>query len=413
MSRARLDHPTPCSSGAIIFAIGNLALLAGLVLGNGGAVGLGIALLLVPLTIYLRLRRSMQGLDLSQESAEAAFEGDRLRVSIVLRNHGRRGVDHPRFSEVFGPEDDAQKDLVFPQRIAPDDTTQASYEAICLGPRGRYRFGPTVLRLSDLFGWFEIQTALENDRRITVYPRLDDFGLLAAMSALGSSGPGEQIRGGPGVSGEFWSVREYRPGDPRRRIHWAATARHGSLIVREFGRPASGDIAVVLDRNQQVPGAQRRFGAFENTVRLAAGIVDHALTHGRAVQVLDATGRLGPPPGSPGSARVDWLEPLVDVMPDTEVALSEALTARREELAQSALIIVTVHAYLYENEALEAALSRFVHEGRRVVAVLVDDDRDANAERRRLARHRLRRRGIEAHVLGRTRYGRSPREEVA
>lgn len=393
--------------------MGNLALLAGLALGNGGAVALGVALLIVPLIVYLRLRRAIANLDLSQESPEAAFEGDRIRVNITLDNRGRTAIAHPRFSEVFGAEDDAQKDLVFRSRIAAHDRADEHYTGLCLGPRGRFEFGPTMFRLSDVFGWFELQTALGNDRLITVYPRLDDFGLLEAMSAATAIDRGELVRGGPGDSGEFWSVRDYRPGDSRRRIHWSATARRGQLVVREFGRPASGDTAVVIDCNRRVPGAQRRYGSFENVLRLAAGIVDHALKHGRMVQLIDEDGRIGPPPGAPGAKLVNWLEPLVDLMPDSELSLAQTLRQRMTEISQSAVVIVPLHAYAYDDEEVASSLADLAREGRRVVAVLIDEDREADAASRHLARHRLRRRGVEVHVLGHSRLSRSERREVA
>jgi len=37
-----------------------------------------------------------------------------------------------------------------------------------------------------------------------------------------------------GESEEFVSLRDYRPGDPRRHIHWRSWARTGRPIVKEF-----------------------------------------------------------------------------------------------------------------------------------------------------------------------------------
>lgn len=40
-----------------------------------------------------------------------------------------------------------------------------------------------------------------------------------------------------GAGTELFGVREYRRGDPLRRIHWRSSARHGELVVREYEPP--------------------------------------------------------------------------------------------------------------------------------------------------------------------------------
>ena len=104
---------------------------------------------------------------------------------------------------------------------------------------------------------------------------------------------------------------------------------------------------------------------------------------------------------------------IVEVMPDSDFTLARVLEDRRDELSQSSIVIVPLHGYLYEDEETAAALARLARSGRRVVAVLIDEDREATAEDRRLATYRMRRRGIEVHELGRSRFPRLEREEVA
>ena len=48
---------------------------------------------------------------------------------------------------------------------------------------------------------------------------------------------------------EIFGVREYRPGDTLRRIHWRSTARRGELVVREFEPPGVQNLGVFLDPN--------------------------------------------------------------------------------------------------------------------------------------------------------------------
>jgi uncharacterized protein (DUF58 family) len=58
---------------------------------------------------------------------------------------------------------------------------------------------------------------------------------------------GTQRRQRPGAEGDFYGVREWRTGDGRRLIHWRSSARLGRLVVRQFERPRTRDVAVVLD----------------------------------------------------------------------------------------------------------------------------------------------------------------------
>ncbi len=50
-----------------------------------------------------------------------------------------------------------------------------------------------------------------------------------------------------GSGGDLFGVREYRPGDSLRRIHWRSTARHGELVVREFEPPGLQSVGIYCD----------------------------------------------------------------------------------------------------------------------------------------------------------------------
>ncbi|HOW50600.1 MAG TPA: DUF58 domain-containing protein [bacterium] len=50
-----------------------------------------------------------------------------------------------------------------------------------------------------------------------------------------------------GDSEEFMQVREYRPGDPLKKIHWRSTARTGMLAVKEFQDEYYARIGLILD----------------------------------------------------------------------------------------------------------------------------------------------------------------------
>ena len=50
-----------------------------------------------------------------------------------------------------------------------------------------------------------------------------------------------------GAGNEMFGIREFRPGDSLRRIHWRSSARHGELVVREYEPPGMRTVAILLD----------------------------------------------------------------------------------------------------------------------------------------------------------------------
>jgi hypothetical protein len=83
-------------------------------------------------------------------------------------------------------------------------------------------------------------------------------------------------RAGSGT--ELFGAREYRPGDPLRRIDWRSTARHGELIVREYEPPGIQSLGIFCD-----PAPPTREAA-DQVARLAASEVWECLRNGgRAV----------------------------------------------------------------------------------------------------------------------------------
>lgn len=58
---------------------------------------------------------------------------------------------------------------------------------------------------------------------------------------------GAQLVPQVGESQEFLQLRDYRPGDPMRRIHWPSSARTGRLVVKETGEEYFARIALVVD----------------------------------------------------------------------------------------------------------------------------------------------------------------------
>jgi hypothetical protein len=76
--------------------------------------------------------------------------------------------------------------------------------------------------------------------------------------------------------------RDYRPGDPLRRVQWRATARLDRLMVRQEEQRSNPESALLLDTVAPKSAAP---GSFDRAVELAASVAAHLLELGYLVDV--------------------------------------------------------------------------------------------------------------------------------
>jgi uncharacterized protein (DUF58 family) len=74
---------------------------------------------------------------------------------------------------------------------------------------------------------------------------------------------------------DLYALRDYLPTDSARHVHWKASARSGSLMVREFAREDDTRVLLVLDPHSKAArtnASTRDKECFERTVELCAAI---------------------------------------------------------------------------------------------------------------------------------------------
>ena len=109
-----------------------------------------------------------------------------------------------------------------------------------------YTLGQINLRSGDPFSFFESQRIVTDRQQVMVYPRvvpLRRLGLPLHHPSLDVVSPSSPVTDPTRTA----TVREYRPDDPQRMIHWATTARRGSLQVRVLEPATSLHVSLLLD----------------------------------------------------------------------------------------------------------------------------------------------------------------------
>lgn len=129
-------------------------------------------------------------------------------------------------------------------------------------------------------------TVIVRPRQLSVRPGLLDH-LDGGVSRLSSA------RNVAGHGDEMYGLRDYTPGDSLRSIAWRASARSGSLVVRQTSQPAPARLWIELRPSLATLSTHEQ----EIAVSLAASIARAADARGFAVGVTGFGASLLPKPG--------------------------------------------------------------------------------------------------------------------
>ncbi|MES1170972.1 MAG: DUF58 domain-containing protein [Actinomycetota bacterium] len=144
--------------------------------------------------------------------------------------------------------------------------------------RGRWPLGPALVHTADPFGVLWADTAVGDAELIPVWPTVVD--LSGTAGAL--MGHADRIvLGARTPSPDDASLRDYREGDDMRRVHWASSARRGTMLVRSDERAGRRPATVLVD-------LPRDPHALEWAISAAASIALSVLTSGHPVRLLGA-----------------------------------------------------------------------------------------------------------------------------
>lgn len=156
--------------------------------------------------------------------------------------------------------------------------------------RGRYRIGPSRWTTIDPLGLATLKRRLGGSSLLTVTPaihRLDQAAPAAGTGLVGEAAQRHSSVLGP----DDVLIREYRPRDELRRIHWPSTARTGTLMVRREEHAWEPSAMILLDNRRANHTGRGPLSSFEWAVSAAASIGVHLLDAGYDVGLADAGGR--------------------------------------------------------------------------------------------------------------------------
>jgi uncharacterized protein (DUF58 family) len=181
------------------------------------------------------------------------------------RNLFDRIIGYHRWLWLLGRNDggiSAERNLA---TLAPDSEAQVQAE-IVPGRRGYLNLKSVSIARPDPLGLFKSFVTLPAEQAVLILPKRYNLPPFSIPGTRKYQPGGVALTYSVGDSQEFVSMRDYRPGDPLRRIHWRSWAKTGRPMVKEYQEEFFVRHGLILDTFQKAEGSEK----FEEAVSLAS-----------------------------------------------------------------------------------------------------------------------------------------------
>jgi uncharacterized protein (DUF58 family) len=148
-----------------------------------------------------------------------------------------------------------------------------------------FTLGPTELRTSDPFGFFEVSLQDRASTSLLVMPPIVPLPQID-IAPGGRVGEGRPRLNAPQREVSAAAVRQYLPGDSLRHIHWPTSARKDDFFVHLFDSTPSSDWWILLDLYEEVQRADEDTSSEEQGVIVAASLADRGMQLGHSVGLI-------------------------------------------------------------------------------------------------------------------------------
>ena len=286
----------------------------------------------------------LKGVTVERQLPERVMAGEPFSVEIALRNRKSwlsawlmTVKDH-----VSGNQTELAPEVAF-IRIPPGEQQRGHYQLV-LARRGVHRFGPVHVDTRFPLGLVERGLNLAVPATLHVYPRL---GRLQPDWKRKLNNAMEQTSSQSAKSGifedEFHSLREYRPGDDLRSVHWRTSARRNELMVRQYRDSRDRSLLILLDAWLPANGEADDVNDFELALSLAATVCVDATRNSRDSRTTLAV---------QGSSMIVWrggaggekiealLDTLAELQPDHQQAIGPLWEATQADRSSQPRILL-------------------------------------------------------------------------
>lgn len=280
---------------------------------------------------------ALRKIELQREVPYAVHRGAVFSLTISIRSKRKRS---PAYS--IRVEETSQRDrsIAFITKLAAGESAVVRVKN-AIEKRGVHKLSPLEMVCSFPFGLIERRKRIDDGAVVVVYPRISSVRTAALENAPGTGDTPQLAR----VDGtEYFSMREYAPGDDVRRIAWRASARLDSLIVKDLEQETTKNLTFLLD-TREASGVSDFEDRFEDAVELVASLAATMLNRQYSVSIITPTTFL--PDGEGKAQLLKVLDILARVQPLPDTATDVFSVANLYDAKRGACLFISANPQIW------------------------------------------------------------------
>ncbi|MDB4614371.1 DUF58 domain-containing protein [bacterium] len=268
-----------------LVALASLPFVIGIFIPEVWTIGWLINLMIILVAaVDLVITPKPRSIEIVREVSDVLSVGDTNPVTFQLQNKSRYPVTLELIDET--PVPGTSDGLPIVVQLPSWKQVAAKYH-FKPGRRGNSRFADLHLRYpSRLALWFRVEQRPMHSP-VKIYPNIravSRFELMTRLNRLEELGlKMHRLRG---QGSEFERLREYRIEDEPRQIDWKATARHQSLISREYNVERNQSIMLLLDCGRAMRNESDGISYMDRSLNAAIMLSYIALGQGDNVSLM-------------------------------------------------------------------------------------------------------------------------------
>jgi len=184
-----------------------------------------------------------------ETSSDNIFENGDMNVRFIVKNQGL-GIGFVEIYDQLPPQARITKGSNY-TLLYMRPWQEVSFEySLKLPLRGHYHLGPVKMRVKDAFDLFYNEKIEESVHSFSVFPQIEVLEEQVITSRAPKLLSGAMPLNVIGTGTEFYSLREFVPGDSLRSVNWKALAKKGKMMVNETVREDVMDVILLIDARE-------------------------------------------------------------------------------------------------------------------------------------------------------------------